>query len=184
MNELRLHLTGASGAGVTTLGRSLAQQLAIPHFDADDFYWAPAAPEFSSKRPPEDRVRLMQELFVPRPTWILSGSVMGWGDALVPRITHVILVETPTEVRLARLRAREACRYGADAVASGGARHEETTAFLDWASRYDSDGFTGRSRRQHAAWLDALSCLVLRVDGSLELDAVTDEVLRWCLDKR
>ncbi|MFT4979459.1 MAG: adenylate kinase family enzyme, partial [Myxococcota bacterium] len=178
MNELRLHLTGASGAGVTTLGRSLAQRLAIPHFDADDFYWAPVEPEFSQKRPPEDRVRLMWELFVPRPTWILSGSLMGWGDALVPQITHVILVETPTETRLARLRAREACRYGADAVAAGGARHEETAAFLDWASRYDSDGFTGRSRRQHAAWLDTLSCPVQRVDGRRGQGASVDEGIR------
>jgi adenylate kinase family enzyme len=36
MKSRRIHVTGASGAGVTTLGRALADALAIPHHDTDD----------------------------------------------------------------------------------------------------------------------------------------------------
>jgi len=37
----RIHLTGASGCGVTTIGRALATRLALPVPDTDDYYWLP-----------------------------------------------------------------------------------------------------------------------------------------------
>jgi adenylate kinase family enzyme len=36
MKSDRIHITGASGAGVTTRGRALADALALPHHDTDD----------------------------------------------------------------------------------------------------------------------------------------------------
>jgi shikimate kinase len=36
MNTCRIHITGASGAGVTTLGRALADALATSHHDTDE----------------------------------------------------------------------------------------------------------------------------------------------------
>jgi adenylate kinase family enzyme len=41
MRRCRIHITGASGAGVTSLGRALADALAIPHHDTDDYFWQP-----------------------------------------------------------------------------------------------------------------------------------------------
>jgi ABC-type dipeptide/oligopeptide/nickel transport system ATPase subunit len=41
MKSCRIHLMGASGTGVTTLGRALADALAIPHHDTDDYFWQP-----------------------------------------------------------------------------------------------------------------------------------------------
>ena len=35
---------GASGAGVSTLGRALAGALALPHHDTDDYFWLPTIP--------------------------------------------------------------------------------------------------------------------------------------------
>ncbi len=51
----RIHVTGASGAGVTTLGRALAQHFAVPHADTDDYFWLPTEPPFTERRPVEDR---------------------------------------------------------------------------------------------------------------------------------
>jgi NAD(P)-dependent dehydrogenase (short-subunit alcohol dehydrogenase family) len=39
MKGRRIHVTGASGSGVTTLGRALADALALPHHDTDDYFW-------------------------------------------------------------------------------------------------------------------------------------------------
>jgi adenylate kinase family enzyme len=44
MKLRRIHITGASGAGVTTLGRASANALAIPHHDTDDYFWQPTRP--------------------------------------------------------------------------------------------------------------------------------------------
>jgi uridine kinase len=45
----------------------------------------------------------------------LSGSLNGWGDVLIPNFDVVIFLTTPREIRLQRLRVREAARFGADA---------------------------------------------------------------------
>ena len=47
---LRIYLTGAAGAGVTTLGRALASTLQLPHFDVDDYYWYPSDPPYKIGR--------------------------------------------------------------------------------------------------------------------------------------
>lgn len=41
MKSRRIHLMGASGSGVTTIGRALAGRLALPHHDTDDYFWLP-----------------------------------------------------------------------------------------------------------------------------------------------
>ena len=64
---------GASGSGTTTLARALATRWSVPHADADDYFWVPTAPPFRRKRPPEQRVALMEQVFVPREAWVLSG---------------------------------------------------------------------------------------------------------------
>jgi len=178
MKSRRIHITGASGAGVTTLGRALAGALALPHHDTDDYYWKPTAPPYQESREAGERLRLMQEVFVPRAGWILSGSLGGWADALVPCFDLVVFVKTPRELRLQRLRAREATRFGADSVAPGGWRFEETEAFIDWASHYDDGTREGRNLARHEVWLATLACPVLRLDGSQPVVEIVDEVLR------
>ncbi len=114
---------GASGAGITTLGRALADALAIPHHETDDYYWCPTAPPYREKRSVADRLRLMEELFLGRLDWVLSGSLESWGDSIVPLLDLVVFLSAPVEVRLMRLRDREARHFGADAVSPGGWRH-------------------------------------------------------------
>ncbi|HXB95598.1 MAG TPA: hypothetical protein VNU70_10580 [Puia sp.] len=52
---MTLHLFGASGSGVTTLGHALSDRLGLPYFDADDFFWLPGDPPFTIKRPRDAR---------------------------------------------------------------------------------------------------------------------------------
>ena len=84
MRSRRVHITGASGTGTTTLGRALADALSIPHHDTDDYFWLPTTPSFQQKREPADRLRLVREVFAQRAEWVLSGSLTAWGDPLVP----------------------------------------------------------------------------------------------------
>lgn len=76
----RIHLMGASGAGVTSLGRALADALAVSHHDTDDYFWRPTTPPYREIREVADRLRLMREVFLDRADWVLSGDLQGWGD--------------------------------------------------------------------------------------------------------
>ena len=157
---------GAAGAGVTTLGRAVADALVLPHHDTDDYFWQPTTPPFQRKRAVADRLRLMHEIFVPRPGWVLSGTTDDWGDPIIPLFDLVVFVFTPTEVRLHRLRAREARRLGAETISPSGWRHQETEEFIDFASRYDAGNRASRNLERDEAWLAKLPCRVLRVDGT------------------
>jgi hypothetical protein len=154
----------------------LADALAIPHHGTDDFLWQPTTPPYRQLREVPERLRLMRELFLPRADWVLSGSLNGWGDVLIPSFDLVAFVTTPREIRLQRLRAREATRFGTEAVVPGGWRHRETEEFIDWASGYEDGDRVSRNLAKHLAWLATLPCPVLRLDGSRPLPELVAEV--------
>jgi adenylate kinase family enzyme len=181
MKRRRIHIMGASGAGVTSLGRALADALAIPHHDTDDYFWEPTIPPYQKRREIAERLRLMREVFLPRADWVLSGSLEGWGDPIIPHFDLVLFLATSREIRLQRLRAREAAHFGDDAVASGGWRHKDMEEFIEWASHYDDGNREGRSLAKHRAWLAALPCPTMRLDGSRPLSELAAEV-RAALD--
>jgi adenylate kinase family enzyme len=178
MKTCRVHITGASGAGVTSLGRAVAEAIAISHHDTDDYFWRPTNPPYREMREVVDRLRLMREVFLDRSDWVLSGSLDGWGDPVIPFLDSVIFLYVPTAIRLQRLRAREARRFGADAVAPGGSMHRQAEEFIEWASHYDDCSREGRNLARHQAWLATLPCPVLRLDGDCPLEDLVKEVCR------
>lgn len=163
----RIHITGASGSGTTSLGALIADRYRHRHVDTDDFFWLPSDPPYTRKRPEDERLTLLRKQLAAVGHWVLSGSVVGWGDSLISRFDLVVYLSVPTEVRLARLREREVERYGEVAVAPGGHRHEAVEAFLDWAGRYDDGGLDIRSRALHEEWLKKITCPVIRLEGDV-----------------
>src|SRR5436309_2767547 len=137
------------------------------HLDTDDYFWLPTIPPYREKRPREERLALLREASRESKSWVLSGSLCGWGDPLIPEFELVVFLAVPTPVRLARLQMREIERYGRHAIAPGGELHQSHVAFLDWAGRYDTGGLEIRSRALHEAWLATLSCAVVRLEGDL-----------------
>ena len=165
----RIHIVGASGSGTTSLAAELAGRYGHRQLDTDDFYWRRTDPPFREKRPPEERLASLRTTFQEAKRWVLSGSLCGWGDPLIPEFEVVVFLLVPTPVRLARLRAREIERYGRQAIAPGGALHEAHVEFLEWAGRYDTGDPEMRSRAMHEAWLAALPCSVVRLEGDVSI---------------
>ncbi|MCK0531584.1 P-loop NTPase family protein [Sphingobium agri] len=171
----KIYITGASCSGVTTLGSNVARRLDLLHLDVDDFYWEPTNPPFTTKREPEERVRLILEA-LGDDDWILTGSFDGWGDALIRDVNLIVFVVTPTAIRMQRLSSREEARFG-DRVLAGGDMHKSHTAFRKWAEQYDDANFPGRNRARHEAWLLDQSAPVLRLDGTLSPEILTAKVI-------
>lgn len=174
MRRSRLHVMGASGSGTTTLARAVADVWAVPHADADDYFWLPTDPPYVHVRPPGDRVALMEQVFLPREAWVLSGSMPGWGDGVIARCDAVVFLTLDPAERMRRLEARERVQRENRPV-----DEEALAVFLAWARRYDDPSFDGRSRTTHEAWLATLPCPVLRLDSALTTDQLRDAVLAW-----
>ena len=174
MRRCRLHVTGASGAGTTTLGRAVADAWSVPHAEADDYFWEPSDPPYVVRRPEADRLALMRSVFVPREAWVLSGSSMEWGDSVVDLCAVVVFLTLDPAERMRRLEQRETARQqGRDPDPAA------WQAFLEWARSYDDPTFQGRSRVAHEAWLERLSQPVLRLDSALTREELRDAVLDW-----
>jgi adenylate kinase family enzyme len=173
--DSRIYVTGASCAGVTTLGRRLARRLAVRHLDVDDFYWIPTDPPFTTKRPPQDRASLIRQE-QRNDGWVLTGSFDGWGDALIDDADLIVFVDTPTPVRMERLLVRERQRYQ-NRIEPGGDMHEIHVAFREWASQYDDPAFSGRNRARHEAWLSVQAVPVIRLDGTLDVEELSTTVM-------
>jgi len=170
---MHLHVLGASGSGTSTLGRALSAALDAPFFDADDFYWVRTDPPYQTPRPPAERTAALAAAVDGLPSWIISGSMMGWGDPLIPALDLAVYVSIPPALRLERLRAREQVHFGARLL-PGGDMHAEHQHFMAWAASYDEGGLDVRSRASHARWMELLGCPVLRIEG----DVSTEERVR------
>ena len=172
-----IHIFGASGSGTSTLGRALAEKTGFRFMDTDDYYWLPAEPMYTLKRPIPERLALMARDLDECSDAVLSGSLAGWGDPLIPRFTLAVRLVTPTPVRMERLKQREYARYGRR-ILPGGDLYEQSQAFLAWAAQYDDGLPPLRSRALHDLWQQKLSYPLLTLDGTLPLDELAEAVLQ------
>ena len=88
----RMHILGASGSGTTGLGRALAACLQCPHFDTDDYFWLPTDPSYTHQRERIERQRLLMGDLTAHDSWVVSGSLCGWGDVAIPLFEPVVLL--------------------------------------------------------------------------------------------
>lgn len=160
-----MHIFGASGTGASTLGRAVAETYGFTQLDTDDFYWETTDPPYQEARDIPARQQLMSTAMDQAGKCVVSGSLSGWGDVFIPRFDLVIYLITPTEIRVERLRNREASNFGGR-IMPGGDMYEHHQDFLEWAAAYDDGGLDMRSARRHLLWLDKIPCPVLRLAGT------------------
>ena len=163
-----IHLFGAAGSGTSTIGKRIAAEMGYLHMDTDDYHWLPVEPFFTRKRPIPERLMLMEDDIAASPGAVVSG-------ALIPLFTLCIRVDTPRDVRLARIKTREYARFG-QRILPGGDMYLQHLDFLDWAALYDTGDVTVRSKALHDQWQKQLQCPVLTVNGAAALDTTMAQI--------
>jgi adenylate kinase family enzyme len=166
MKVRRIHITGASGSGTSTLGEALARQLGWGWVDADDHYWLPTTPRFQQKRNWIERNQSYAAAVRATAETVASGSIIGWGPDAEDAFDLIVYLGLPTSIRLERLRRRELARHGAV--------NEE---FIAWAAAFDEGDVTIRSRRRLDQWLGERTARVFRLEGDLTVEARVAAVL-------
>ncbi len=164
-----IHIFGASGSGTTTLARKIAAELGYRMMDTDDYFWLPTAEKYTEKRPVEERLALMNRDIDSADNVVISGSLTGWGDVLIPRFTLVVRIVMDPDLRIERLKQREKERYGAR-IEPDGDRYQAYQAFVEWARSYETGGLGMRSMATHDAWEKLRACDVLHLDGAEPLE--------------
>lgn len=150
MPARHIHLAGASGKGVTILGRALAGRLGCDRLGTDDVYRMATVPPDRVRREEGERLALLAG-----PLDRSEGCLVWWGISLACRFDLVVLLRVPTEERLARPRQGEPERLG-DALDQGGVLSERHRAPLAWAWGHDEGSSRKRRLASRAAPLSGL----------------------------
>lgn len=181
MSVNRIHIMGAPGAGITTLGKSLASALDFMHFDADDYHWFTTDPEpYRRKRNPDHRRKLLSEDLQKEKNWILTGSICDWGTIFAPQFQAIIFCTAPTTVRLERIKERELARYGNQRLTNGGDLQIVFEKFVDWAAAYETNMERSRSLIKELEWVHQFcNCPVLQLNTASNHENYTDQVQSW-----
>ncbi len=115
----RIHVTGGSGTGKTTVAERLSALLGAPLFHLDDIAGDPAAGRVTSDGERRGHVLLIAA----RPSWITEGIHVGWTDELVRRADKILWLDHVTAPRAVLRLARRFVGGGvAESRRSGGLR--------------------------------------------------------------
>ncbi|MBS5956255.1 MAG: shikimate kinase [Clostridiales bacterium] len=166
-----IHIYGASGSGTSTLGEAISGRFDYFHMDTDDYYWLPTNPSFTAKRDIKERLFLMKRDIKTHEGVVITGSLVDWGDELIPYFDLAIRVVTDQSVRLERIKKREKERFGSK-IEAGGDMFDQHRVFLDWASQYDTGDVTMRSKAMHDNWEKRLTCKRISVDGGKTVEEI------------
>lgn len=100
---------------------------------------------------------LMEQDIAQHKKVVIPGSLTGWGDPLIPGFDLAVRLVTDTQIRIARIKAREAERFG-DRILPGGDMYKQHQDFLEWAAAYDTGDVDIRSKALHDQWQKLLGC--------------------------
>lgn len=104
---MRLHITGASGSGTSTLGLALAAQRRAPFIETDDIHWKPSDPPFQVVRSAQERRALLLAAFARHPDCVVSGSVNAWGAEVEDAFDGIVFLYVGTALRVERVAVPE-----------------------------------------------------------------------------
>lgn len=175
-----IHIFGASGSGTTTLGKKICDELGYKHMDTDYYFWLPTNPQFTVKREVEERLAMMRNDILNNDNVVISGSLTDWGDPLIPFFTLAIRLDTPTDLRISRIKKREREQFGSR-IDVGGDMHENHLEFVEWAKSYDTGDVNIRSKALHDQWQKLLQCQLIELNGGEDLD-VNFEIVKKVLE--
>ncbi|KQB43623.1 AAA family ATPase [Flavobacterium aquidurense] len=167
---MNILIFGASGSGVTTTGKILAQKLNSDYFDSDDYFWKSSKIPFTERYDVEERNNRIKKDLLNSKSWILGGSVFEWGENVFPDFDLVVFLWLPADLRIERLKKREFERYG-NIIHTEPERILKFKKFIEWAADYDKkSGIANRNFYAHKKWMKSLKYPILKIEGDLSIE--------------
>ena len=159
----------------------MRRELAYFQIVTEVYFWDPTDPAYELARPVAERLMLLMQDFIRYDSWVLSGSLIRWGNDLIPFFDLIVVLYVEPELRLQRLQEREYERYG-ERILKGGDLYEKSRAFLEWAAAYDDENSgIGRIYSRHMQWIEMLrnqlDIPVLEIRGDVPLEYSVETVL-------
>lgn len=167
-------ILGSAGSGKTTLGKYVADEMAIPFLDIDEYIWRndteiPYTVMYSK----EEKITNLMEAVQKTKVFVMAGSMYSFHEYFDHMFLLAVYLTADAELRVKRVHEREQKKFG-DRILPGGDMYDVHKQFLRDVANYDGDVASCNSG-QHEWWLSQMICPILRLDGgnSLENNAKT-----------
>ena len=156
-------ICGLNGAGKSTLGRALAKEWKFHFIDAEDLYSSKDDPNFPYAHPrtrDEAETLLASEIKV-HENFVFASVRGDYGEPVRSALRCAVLIDTPKEIRLRRVKERSYQKFGSRML-PGGDLYEQEEKFFDFVG--------SRTENTTKEWLETLCCPVIRVDGTKSVE--------------
>lgn len=164
-------LCGLNGAGKSTLGKALAKRLGFHFIDAEDLYFPKTGPNHAyaaSRTKGEVEALLLREIETHK-NFVFASVRGNFGVKIEGLFNYAVLVDVPKEIRMQRIRQRSFEKFGGRML-PGGDLYEQEQAFFDMAAAREDDHVE--------AWVAALGCPLIRVDGTKPIGENVDLLVK------
>jgi len=105
---MRIVVIGTSGAGKTTLARTIAQRCGLPHIELDAINWQACWHDISRHDPPTFIRRVAEA--IQADAWVLDGNYSIVREQVWQRATHLVWLDYARRVVMARVIRRSVMR--------------------------------------------------------------------------
>ncbi len=106
--QVRIVVVGTSGAGKITLARTIAARLVLPHIELDAINWHAGWRDLTRHDPAEFVRRVTEAIQADR--WVVDGNYGAVRDIVWTRATHLVWLDYPRPVIMARVIRRSLLR--------------------------------------------------------------------------
>ena len=171
---MKIQIIGGSGTGKTTLGKFIGEKEGLKWIDTDKYIWKDNV--FTESYSVEERLAMYRKDMESSEGYVASGSVYAWcKDGFNDRDLLVFLF-LDENLRLERLRAREAERNSPFSLDEHG---KMTNEFLEWCQTYlkaEDKDMIG-TYAEHAHQMAISKSPVLMLDSSLPLEELHARII-------
>ena len=161
---------GLNGSGKSTFGKALAKAIGFHFIDAEDIYFPhrEGNSAYLAPRSGEEAKSLLLHMLHQHQAFVFASVKGDYGEQVSRFYRYVVLVETPKEIRMQRVRQRSFEKFG-DRMLPGGDLYEQEEAFFRMADE--------REERYIKPWLQSVGCPVLRIDGTKPVEQNVELVI-------
>ena len=163
-------ICGLNGAGKSTLGKALAEKLDFYFIDNEDLFFPKTDPNYiyASPRTREEAEKMLFHAIKVHENFVFAAVKGDYGEAIYPFFQYAVLIDTPKDIRVQRVKKRSFQKFG-NRMLPGGDLHEQEEKFFEFV--------TSRPESTVEEWIQLLSCPILRIDGTKPVEENVDFII-------